>query len=155
MNFLPANFYHVVCMFFREELKENTFVHRAYVIDVLAELKAAVDEIAEALPSEQERREFCAAVETLGRFDHFRTQLDQQNRELLEEIRGYLILSIANSTTPLQVCLLLGLNCLMRPPMNFNYCRPSMARWISWDATTTSTRSGTGSSQHRTFQHGC
>jgi hypothetical protein len=83
-------FYDLFRLFFREELKESTPVHRALVVDVLAELKADVAALVDGAPSASERRQLRQAIEALGNLADFGEALAQQNREWVEEARGRL-----------------------------------------------------------------
>lgn len=84
-------FYDVFRLFFREELKDDGPVHKAYVIDVLADLRANIDSLTASLPSDADRRELHTAVEKLGHLDTLARDFERQNREQLLEISGHFL----------------------------------------------------------------
>jgi hypothetical protein len=76
------SFYEVFCLFFREELKNNEVVFRAFTTSTIAELKTDVAKMLAAAPSAEERARMEEAFRKLGDFTSFKKFLDSQDEKL-------------------------------------------------------------------------
>jgi predicted ATPase/tetratricopeptide (TPR) repeat protein len=76
-------FYEVFCIFFREELKTNDVVFKAYMIATQAELKSGIDVLLSQLASEDEKDKLKVAVEQLGDFEAFQSTITSQNDQII------------------------------------------------------------------------
>lgn len=79
-------FYEVFCIFFREELKTNEVVFKAYMVATQAELKNGVDALLSQAPSEVERTRLNAALKQLGDFRIFQSKLTSLNEQIISGI---------------------------------------------------------------------
>ena len=86
-------FYDVFCLFFREALKEETEVFRAFSANVLAGLTQDVEEIKAALPDAKTLQEFTETLRTFeekefdANYSRFKTWTRKQNEKLYDYLR--------------------------------------------------------------------
>lgn len=79
-------FYEIFCLFFREELKHNEIVFRAFTTNTLADLKADIAKVLAIAPSAEERTRLEKAIHKLDDFAGFKEFLDSQNLKLFASL---------------------------------------------------------------------
>jgi len=79
-------FYEVFCLFFREELKHDEKVFRAFTVTTLAELKADTAKVLGSAPSAEERARWDEAIRKMEDFGSFREFLDAQDEKLFASL---------------------------------------------------------------------
>jgi len=85
-NARKITFYEVFCLFFREELKNNEVVFRAFTVNTLAELKGDMVKMLAAAPDAEERAHLEETFRKLGDFAGFKEFLDSQNTKLFASL---------------------------------------------------------------------
>lgn len=90
-------FYEVFCIFFREELKTNEIVFKAYMVATQAELKAGIDKLLSesSVGNEEKLNE---ALNAMGDFAAFQRHVDSQQKEILG-----LLASIKDDTAAIRI----------------------------------------------------